>query len=194
MQTQTIIFVGPQGCGKGTQVKNLTEYLEKETDQHVVNIETGKAFRLLAEGGTYTAKRVRELLEQGQMVPNFITKAFVVKYLIGHLDESAHMTMDGFPRNISQVEFVDDLMAFYNRPGITVVYLDTPEEVVRERMLGRGREDDTKELIDERLRLYHEQTKPVIDYYKDREDVNFIHIDGTLPIAKVQEQIIAKLK
>jgi len=193
MEPQTIIFIGPQGSGKGTQVREITTHLEENSRQPVTNIETGKAFRKLAQEGGYTADRVKELLAEGKMIPNFLTKAFVVKYLIRHLDPVTHVTMDGFPRNLVQVQFIDDLMAFYKREGITVVYLDTPEDVVRERMAGRGRNDDTPELIDERLRLYHENTLPIIAAYESREDVRFIRVDGTLPIEKVTEEIIANL-
>lgn len=194
MKPQTIIFIGPQGSGKGTQVREVTKHLEENSKKPVTNIETGKAFRQLAEEGSYTAQRVKELLAEGQMIPNFLTKAFVVKFLIRNLTPETHLTMDGFPRNLVQVKFIDDLMAFYKRDSLTVVYLDVAEEVVRERMAGRGRNDDTPELIDERLRLYRENTMPIVESYKERADVNFIHVDGTLPIPEVTQYIIAHLQ
>lgn len=193
MKPQTIIFIGPQGSGKGTQVERITAYLRETTEQPVVNIETGKAFRKLATEGGYTAQRVKELLAEGKMIPNFITKTFVVKFLIRNLTPNTHLTMDGMPRNLAQVQFVDDLMEFYQRDGLTVVFLDTPEAVVRERMKGRGRNDDTPELIDERLRLYRENTLPIIQAYEAREDINFIRVDGTLSIDDVTKTIIERL-
>lgn len=101
--------------------------------------------------------------------------------------------MDGFPRNLVQVKFIDDLMEFYKRVGITVVYLDVAEDVVRERMAARGRNDDTPDLIDERLRLYRENTVPIVEAYQARDDINFIHVDGTLSIPAVTEYIIDNL-
>jgi len=194
MQSQTVIFIGPQGSGKGTQVERLTAYLhENSPEQAVVPIETGKAFRDLAQSHTYTARRVTEILAEGGLVPNFITKAFVVKFLIKNLEDNTHLTMDGFPRNLAQVQFIDDLMKFYKRDALSVVFLDVPEEVVRKRMKGRGRVDDTPELIDERLRLYKEQTEPIVSAYKTREDINFIYIDGTLSIAEVTQKMIEGL-
>jgi len=194
MKPQTIIFIGPQGSGKGTQVQNITKYLNKHSSQHVTNIETGKAFRDLAKEGGYTAQRVKELLAEGKLIPNFIVKAFVVKFLIRNLTPDTHLTMDGFPRNVAQVGFIDDLMSFYKREDLAVVFLDVSEEVVRKRMLGRGREDDAPELIDERLRLYKKDTEPIVAAYKDRDDVNFIHIDGTLPVSDVLQKMIEGLK
>jgi len=193
MKPQTIIFIGPQGSGKGTQVREVTKHLQEHSGQPVTNIETGKAFRRLAEEGGFTAQRVKELLAEGKMVPNFLTKAFVVKFLIRNLTPETHITMDGFPRNLVQVKFIDDLMEFYKRSGITVVYLDVAEEVVRERMAARGRNDDTPDLIDERLRLYRENTLPIVAAYQARDDINFIHVDGTLPIPAVTEYIINNL-
>lgn len=191
MTPQTVIFIGPQGSGKGTQVERLTAYLhENAPSQAVVPIETGKGFRDLAQTGTYTAQRVQEILSEGELIPNFLTKAFVIKYLIKNLGADSHITMDGFPRNLMQVKFIDDLMAFYKRKNLSVVYLNVPEDVVRKRMQGRGRADDTPELIDERLRNYREQTEPIIAAYEGREDVTFIRIDGELPIAEVTRKII----
>lgn len=192
-QPHTIVFIGPQGSGKGTQVAAVTEYLNAHTEQKVTNIETGKAFRQLAEGGSFTAQRVKELLSEGKMVPNFITKAFVVKFLIRELTPETHLTMDGFPRNMVQVKFIDDLMEFYGREKLTVVFLDVPEEIVRERMAGRGRADDTPELIDERLRLYRENTLPMVEAYRERTDINFVSVDGAQDIEKVTADIIAGL-
>lgn len=193
MKPHTVIFIGPQGSGKGTQVQAVTEYLQTESENPVTNIETGKAFRDLTETGSYTAQRVKELLADGQMIPNFITKAFVVKFLIKNLTPETHLTMDGFPRNLAQVQFIDDLMLFYRRERLTVVYLDTPEDVVRERLSGRRRADDTPELIDERLRLYRKNTEPIIDEYQKRTDINFIHIDGTTSVEEITQKIIREL-
>lgn len=193
MQTQTIIFVGPQGSGKGTQVKNITTHLEKETERPVLNIETGKAFRDLSDRGGYTANRVKELLAEGKMIPDFLTTAFVVKFLVGHLEPDTHLTMDGVPRNMEQVAFIDELMEFYKRPLLTVVFLDTPEDIVRTRMAGRQRKDDTPDLIDERLRLYKQNTLPIVEHYRGRDDVNFIRADGRKSINDVQQEIIQSL-
>lgn len=193
MQTQTIVFIGPQGSGKGTQVANITDYLNEHTHQKVVNIETGKAFRDLAKTDTYTAKRVKELLDEGQMIPNFLTTAFVTKFLIRELTADSHVTMDGFPRNLGQVAFLNELMTFYKRPNLTVVYINATEEVVIKRLQGRGRFDDTPELIAERLRYYYENTTPIIEAYRQREDVTFIEVDGASPIESVTEAIVTGL-
>ena len=156
-------------------------------------IETGKAFRDLIKTDTYTAQRVKETLSAGALVPNFLTKSFVIKFLTNNLTAHSHVTMDGFPRNLAQVQFIDDLMTFYKRESISVVYLNVPEDVVRKRMQGRGREDDTPELIDERLRLYREETEPIVAEYEKREDINFVRIDGAPSTNEVTQIIVEGL-
>ena len=187
MQTQTVIFLGPQGSGKGTQVDNLIAELGAE---NVVDGQTGRGFRALKEGTGYTAARIGELLDAGQLVPDFHTYAIVVEELKARLSEDSHVTFDGFPRNVTQAQFLDEVLAFYNRSTISVVYLDTREAVVRERMMGRGRSDDTEESINERLRLYKEQTEPILSYYRERPDTNFIRVDG----AGTMEQVFNDIK
>lgn len=179
MQPRSIIFIGPQGSGKGTQVEMLISYLEKNHPSHkIVEVQTGRGFRELAQEGSYTSLRIKSILEHGGLVPDFLTEAIVVNQLIADLSSDSHIIMDGFPRNLGQAEFVDDVLAFYLREQLDVVYLETPEEVVRERMLARGRSDDTHESINERLRLYKEMTEPLLEHYKNRPNTNFVVING----------------
>lgn len=194
METRTIIFIGPQGSGKGTQVEHLIKHLKDQEDAaEVVEVQTGRGFRELVESGGYTASRIKDILDHGGLVPDFLTQSVVVAQLIYELKADSTIVMDGFPRNLEQAKFVDDLLAFYLRENLSVIYLDTPDEIVKERMLSRGRQDDSEESIKERLRLYEEMTKPVIKYYKDRPDTNFITIDGAKTIPEVQEDIKAGL-
>ena len=190
METQTVIFLGPQGSGKGTQVENLIDHLGRES---VVDIQTGRGFRALKRGEGFTARRIGEILDSGQLVPDFHTYAIVVDELRERLTEENHLTFDGFPRNVTQAEFLDEVLAFYERENVSVVYLDTPEAVVRERMMGRGRSDDTQESINERLRLYKEQTEPILEYYRNRPNTKFISLDGSQTINEVFTAIKTEL-
>jgi adenylate kinase len=195
METKTIIFIGPQGSGKGTQVKELITYIHgQDNTKTVLEVQTGKGFRELAEGESYTSFRIKDILNNGGLVPDFLTQAIVVNQLIGGLTSDTHLIMDGFPRNLEQARFIDDLLAFYLRANISVVYLDTPEDVVRERMLARGRSDDTEASINERLRLYKEMTEPLLDYYQSRDNTEFVTVDGAKTISEVQVDIKTGLK
>ncbi len=190
MKPHTIIFIGPQGSGKGTQVTQLVSHLKSQDTEHkILEVQTGKGFRALAEEENYTSMRIKDILEHGGLVPDFLTQAIVVNQLISNLTADSHIIMDGFPRNLEQAEFVDDLLAFYLRDEISVVYLDTAEEVVRARMLARGRSDDTEESINERLRLYKEMTEPLLDHYRSRPHTEFITVDGAQSVEAVQVAI-----
>ena len=163
MHTKTIIFIGPQGSGKGTQAANTLAHLTETSDVSVIDIETGRGFRALASGDNFTAKRVQELLAQGALMPDVLTSSIVMHELEKRLSEDAHIIFDGFPRNLNQAYGLDEMLQFYGRPELTVIYLDVADEsVITKRMEGRGREDDTPALITKRLHLYNEQTKPLV--------------------------------
>lgn len=194
MQRKTIIFLGPQGSGKGTQLEKVRDYFHSVTpEQPVVTLETGKAFRALKTEDSYYANSITELIEAGKLVPDFITDALVLSDLRAKLTETAHLLLDGFPRNVNQANFLDKVLAFYQRMNIDVVYLNTPEEVVRARMMGRGRSDDTEEGINERLRLYKEQTEPLLEFYRTRPQTNFIEIIGSDGIEDIFTSLITRL-
>lgn len=190
MQTQTVIFIGPQGSGKGTQVKNVIEHVkETSPDTPIFDIETGKLFRALAQEGGFAANRVKELLDNGQPVPDIFTNAMVAHDFATRYTEDAFITMDGFPRNKEQAQYLDELLSFYGRTQLSIVFLDTPEELVRSRMLGRGREDDTEENITQRLTWYTEMVTPMIAYYQQRSETNFVTVDGSQDINAVFDSI-----
>lgn len=194
MNTQTIIFIGPQGSGKGTQVANLIAFLkEQDTAKPVVEIQTGRGFRALAEGATYTSDRVRDLIEHGNLIPDFLTEAIVATQLRDELTPEAHIVCDGFPRNVSQAKYLDAILSFYLREELTIVHLDADEKTVTERMQARGRADDTPEGIAERLRLYHALTEPVLEYYKAHSGAVIHDIDASKDIETVFAEIQEKL-
>ena len=190
MEIKTILFIGPQGSGKGTQVQNLIAYLkEVDSETPVMDVETGRLFRALAETGNPTADRVKELIENGKPVPDFVTNSFVMADFRDRYTPESHITLDGFPRNADQAAFLDEIFTFYGRKEMTVVYLETPEEIVRERMMARGRVDDTEEKITERLRWSMDMMKEMIEYYKVRPDTTLVTVDGAGTIEEVQKAI-----
>lgn len=194
MKTQTILFIGPQGSGKGTQVQNLIAHLKEIDPEHpVMDVETGRLFRALAETGNATASRVRDLIENGKPVPDFVTNSFVMADFRDRYTGESHITLDGFPRNVDQARFLDEIFAFYGRSDMSVVYLETPETIVRERMMARGRSDDTEEKITERLRWSMEMMHQMLAYYKARPDTQFVSVDGAGTIEEVQAAIKAGL-
>jgi len=190
MHPHTIIFIGSQGSGKGTQAKYLSEYLvENDLAHSVMDVETGKLFRALTQTKNATADRVRALIENGNPVPDFVTNSFVMADFRDRYMTDMHITLDGYPRNVVQAKFLDDVLAFYDRPEVSVVHLDTPEAVARERMLARGRQDDTEETITQRLQWSMEMMEDLLGYYRAREATTFVTVDGTATIEEVQAEI-----
>lgn len=193
---KTVIFIGPQGSGKGTQIDRLDKVLkEKDPTHRVVDIQTGRRFRAMAASGEgYTEKHIQETLNTGILQPLFLSTVLWGDAMRTHLDSECHLLVDGFPRIIDEAKVLESALNFYQRNSVDIINLDTPEEVVRERMVSRAREDDTTESIEERLKWYREQTLPVVEYYRKRKDTYVHDIDGTASIDEVHEAILKSLQ
>jgi adenylate kinase len=195
MEKQTIIFMGPQGCGKGTQIELLAEVLkEKDTETRITDIQTGRQFRALAEGEeNFTTKKVKETIEKGVLQPLFLTVLLWGNEFIQQADSKSHMLIDGLPRRVEEAKVLESALEFYDRRHITVVYLDTDEEEVLKRMKLRARNDDTEESIKTRLEAYQKETLPVLEYYRKRPNTTVIDVDGAKTIEEVHNSILSGL-
>lgn len=195
MKELTVIFIGPQGSGKGTQIEKLDKVVaEKDPVRRIVDIQTGRRFRsLAARQETFAEKKVARTLDTGALQPDFLTHILWGEAMLDQLDPKSHLFIDGFPRTVIQAHVLEDALAFFERAEVHVINLDTPEEVVRARMAGRARKDDTPESIETRLRWYREDTLPVLDYYRARPKTHVHDIDGTDSVDGVHAQIIAAL-
>ncbi len=195
MSPETVIFIGPQGSGKGTQITRLDERLQMlDPTRHVVEVQSGRKFRAFAEKEIgYTADHVRATLDSGALQPLFLSVALWGADLVKEADAECHLLIDGFPRFVEEAVVLETAFLLYKRKNLAVVFLDTPEEVVRERMMGRKRPDDTPASIEERLSWYREKTLPVVEYYRTRKDTRLITIDGTQDIDAVASAVRAGL-
>lgn len=187
MAQPQILIVGAPGAGKGTQSSNIAE------EYGVEHVTTGDALRankdMETEYGT-----PREYMEAGELVPDELVNEIVREAL----DSADGFVLDGYPRNESQVEYLQEITDLD-----VVLYLDVPEEELVHRLTGRRvdpetgenyhteydmpddeevrerlvqRDDDTKDTVKERLRVFEENTAPVIEHYEDHE--GFVRIDG----------------
>ena len=190
MKPATILFIGPQGSGKGTQVDAISTWLQEVIPElPLLNIQTGKPFRALAQQGGYTAEVVKERIESGKLVPTILTASLVMSEFVSDMKEDALVMMDGFPRDLEQAGIFDEMLAVYDREEMIVVFLDTSDEVVTKRMLARGRNDDTEEIIKERLETYHKLTEPLLSFYENRAHTSVVRVAGELPPDRVTEAI-----
>lgn len=172
-----ILLVGPQGSGKSTQAALLAEYLQ------LPKISTGDIFRELAVEQSDEGKRIKEILNSGALIDDRETAEIVQKRLFRN-DCRNGFILDGYPRNIEQKELFDPQVE-------KVVFLDVPDEEVVRRLMARKREDDTLEAIQKRLNLYHEHTKPLLNYYK--EQGMLIEVNGQGSIEEIQDKIRKQL-
>jgi adenylate kinase len=196
MQATTVIFIGPQGSGKGTQIELLYKVMtDRDPLRRVVDIQTGRRFRALAaKRETYAERKIEQSMETGALQPDFITHLLWGQAMLDQLDPKSHLLIDGFPRTVPQAEVLEDAFDFFERDFLHVINLDTPEEIVRGRMQERARSDDTEDSIETRLQWYRDDTLPVLDYYRVRPDTKVHDLTGTDTIEGVHKQILDALE
>lgn len=172
-----ILFIGPQGSGKSTQGNLLAQYLNLEY------ISTGDIFRKLGQDNSEEGWVVKQILDSGRLVDDQTTAKLVEKRIKG-IDAQDGFIMDGYPRTLEQIKLFD--------PGFDKVFLlELSDEEALKRLLERGREDDTKDLILERLRIYHQLTDPILDYYRNIGLLEII--DGGGSIEEIQDNLRKKV-
>ena len=193
-KTQTFIFYGIVGSGKGTQVELLSKYLkENKISEDVVSTSTGNEFRKLIEGGSYTASKIKTIIEKGFLQPNFLTISLFTNILTRDLKENSVLIADGFPRTIEQSEAFENMMKFYERDEVKIVYIELGKEEAIKRMKLRGREDDTDEGISNRFDEYVNNVIPSMNYFEGKKGYTLYKINGEQSIENVHQEIISKL-
>jgi adenylate kinase len=180
-----LIFLGPPGAGKGTQAKQLSHACR------VPHISTGDIFRAAVAQQTELGKKAKFYLDSGELVPDELTIGLVRERLMAS-DTEEGWILDGFPRNVEQATFLDDLLEEIHQPFDCAVNLEVPDEVIISRLVQRGqqegRTDDTESTIRYRLEVYRERTEPLIDFYRSRQQL--VSIDGNQPVEKVTEDLV----
>ena len=175
------IFLGPPGAGKGTQAVKLAEFYE------IPHISTGALLRDAVAQQTELGKQAQDYMDKGELVPDDLILN-MVRDRLGQPDVANGWILDGFPRNVSQAEFLDKLLVEIHQECDYAVNLEVPDEVLIDRLLGRGRQDDNKETIARRLEVYREQTAPTISYYQDRQKLLSVNGDRS------EDEVTAALK
>jgi adenylate kinase len=178
-----LLFIGPPGAGKGTQAGEVAARLG------IPHISTGEMFRDHVARGTELGRKVEAIMAAGDYVPDEVTVAMLAER-IAQPDAGDGYILDGFPRTAAQVDSLDKLIG---KDGLDrVVVFDVDEDELVERMLSRGRADDTEETIRNRFEIYREQTQPLLDTY-DARGVT-VSVSGIGDIAEVTERILSSLR
>jgi len=166
-----LLFLGAPGAGKGTQAELLSQ------TNSFLHLSTGELLRKEIEMNTTLGEKVKDIINRGELVSDEL----VLKIVRQNLDkDNRGWILDGYPRNLSQANSLNEVLIEINQPLEVVFYLDIPEEVLIKRLLLRGRKDDTEETIRTRVNIFKKTTEPLIQYYKDLSLLEYIDADRDL--------------
>lgn len=177
-----LIFLGPPGAGKGTQASKLAQSC------HIPHISTGDILRAAVAQETELGLKAKSFMDKGELVPDHLILD-IVRDRLASEDTKAGWILDGFPRNVSQADFLDTLLDDIDQACDYVVNLEVPDDILIQRLLSRGmnRSDDNEEVIRHRLQVYRNQTAPLIDFYRDRQKL--VSINGHQSVDAVTHQL-----
>lgn len=206
-----MILLGPPGAGKGTQAANLSIALK------IPHISTGDIFRANIKEGTELGLLAKSFIDAGKLVPDDITIS-IVESRLQNEDCKTGFIMDGFPRTIPQAQMFDTMLQKFNTGVELVVNIMVPDDAVIKRISGRRmcscgmtyhiennppkkegicdvcgnnlyiRNDDSEQTVKERLKTYHDQTSPLIQYYQKKGLI--VNIDGLKRIDEATQEIL----
>lgn len=208
-----VVLLGPPGAGKGTQAKILCDVLS------LPHISSGDIFRENIKNQTELGVLAKDYIDRGELVPDDVT-IDMIRDRLSKADCKVGALLDGFPRNPTQAEALDAMLANFGGKVNVVPNIYVPDSVLIERLSGRWtcrqqghvfhevhnppkehgicdfdgaelyqREDDKVETVTNRIRVYHKQTQPLIDYYQQKGIL--VEIDGTQTIDKVTADVLA---
>jgi adenylate kinase len=184
MSARRILLLGAPGSGKGTQAARLVEKLG------VPHISTGDMLRAAVAAGSALGRRVRAIMERGELVPDDVVIALARERLAAP-DARRGFVLDGFPRTAPQAEALEEILAGFGEQLECCATLEVDEEALVKRLLERarreGRSDDNEQTIRTRLRVYREQTEPLIQYYRGRGVL--AEVDGMGTVDEVEKRI-----
>lgn len=181
-----LVLLGAPGSGKGTQATLLKEALQ------VPHISTGDLLRAAVAAGTPLGLKAKEVMARGELVSDELVLGMLEERL-GQPDVKVGFILDGYPRNLSQANALDALLAKLKQPVDVAVQLDVGTELLIQRLAGRaeaeGRADDNPDSVRNRLRVYSDQTAPVIDFYRGQDKLACVY--GVGSVEEVSQRVLS---
>jgi adenylate kinase len=177
-----LVLVGPPGAGKGTQAVRLAERLE------VPHISTGDLFRANLSANTPLGLAAKRFMDAGELVSDEVTVGMVRERLTED-DAAKGFILDGFPRTVAQADALGEMLHAAGDDLDAVVALEVPEDVLVERLLGRGRTDDTEAVIRRRQEIYRDETAPLLEHYGDL----LVTVDAVGEVEQITERVVDAL-
>lgn len=177
-----IVLLGAPGSGKGTQAANLVE------KYGITHLSTGDMLRSEVSAGSPLGLEAKKIMDAGQLVSDEIVLG-MIKNRIEALDGG--FLLDGFPRNLNQAEALDELLAGLSKPIDKVVHFDVPFDIIKARLLSRGRSDDNEETIEKRRKVYESETTPLINFYTKQGKL--VTVEGVGEVNEISQRIFAAL-
>lgn len=185
-----IVIFGAPGSGKGTQSEKIVEKYQLN------HISTGDVLRAEIKNGTELGQTAKKYIDQGQLIPDELMVDILASVFDSFGEDSKGVIFDGFPRTIPQAEALKKMLEERNQAVSVMLDLDVPEEELMDRLIKRGqmsgRADDNEETIKKRLVVYHEQTAPLKDYYKN--EGSYRHIDGLGELERIFADICTAIE
>jgi adenylate kinase len=153
-----VVLLGPPGAGKGTQAEKLAEKLG------IPQISTGELFRQNIGDGTKLGLEAKRYLDAGDLVPSDLTNQLVDDRL-DHADAANGFILDGYPRSVEQAKALHDMLERRGTDIDAVLEFRVSEDELFQRLKARGRADDTEDVIRNRMKVYRDETAPLLEYY-----------------------------
>lgn len=180
----TLIILGPQGSGKGTQARIIAKKLRLD------RFEMGAQLRKVMKKNDEFGKQVAVIVNAGDYVPDWIIKRVLENFF--DRGQYQRIIFDGVPRTFDQSKIFDELLARHQLPSARAISIKLAKSTSLKRLIARGRRDDTKKIIENRLKNHYELTGPVIEHYRGLG--RLIEIDGEPAVEQVAKSIFAALK
>lgn len=181
-----LVLLGPPGAGKGTQAVWLGE------NYAIPEISTGDILRTAVQNGTVLGQEAKSYMDRGALVPDDVIIG-IVRERLNQEDTQKGFILDGFPRTVAQAKALTQMLQESGTPLDHVIAIEVPEDEILKRLAGRrqieGRDDDTEEAIRHRLKVYQQETAPLLDHYRQAGLLHSIH--GVGDVEDIYQRITA---